>query len=441
MLSIIGIIVGLAAFIFLAFKGYNTIFVAVISAIVVALFGGLNPFTALTDSFMTSASGFLKGYLVLFLFSGLFAKVMGDSAAAASIAVKVARIARRAKNPLTAKFLAVASIPCIQIILTYGGVNVFVTVFIMVSLARALFKDLDIPWWLYTCSSLGSSTLTIGMLPGSPQFQNIIPTQYLGTTTMAAPGLGIFCAILALILGMGYIFFQVRRAHRRGEGFMPTGTEISKETLVEPTVENEKPIWACLIPMIVVIVMLNVVKLTAEMSLCCGIVVGYVLFSIIEKKPMNIKSLLAGSIPMAIMPLVTVCCASGFGGVVGAVPGFENIVSGLMHLGVNAFTIVLICNVCSAICGSASSGENIAFQNFGDLFQATGIPAEYLHRLVTISSIGLDDLPHSSGVITSLSTTKLTHKQAYVNIFFLSIVNTTIVSLVAATLISLGIYF
>lgn len=76
MLSIIGIIIGLAAFIFLAFKGYNTIFVAIISAIVVALFGGLNPFTALTDSFMTSASGFLKGYLVLFLFSGLFAKVM-----------------------------------------------------------------------------------------------------------------------------------------------------------------------------------------------------------------------------------------------------------------------------------------------------------------------------------------------------------------------------
>ena len=131
MLSIIGIIVGLAAFIWLAFRGYNTIFVAIISAIIVALCGGLNPFTALTDSFMTSASGFLKGYLVLFLFSGLFAKVMGDSAAAASIAVKVARIARKAKNPLTAKFLAVASIPCIQIILTYGGVNVFVTVFIM----------------------------------------------------------------------------------------------------------------------------------------------------------------------------------------------------------------------------------------------------------------------------------------------------------------------
>ena len=281
MLSIIGIIVGLAVFIWLAFKGLNTIFAAIIGSIIVALFGNLNPFTALTDAFMPKASSFLSGYFMIFLFSGLFAKVMGDSAAAASIAVKVARIAKKAKNPLTAKFLAVISIPFIQLILTYGGVNVFVTVFIVVSLSRALFKELDVPWWLYTCSALGSSTVTIGMLPGSPQIQNIIPCEYFGSTTMAAPGLGIVSTIIALFLGGCYIYFQVKRTHKRGEGFLPTGAEISKEKLVEPTVENEKPLWACLIPMIVVIVVLNGFKMSAVVALSCGIVVGYVLFSIL----------------------------------------------------------------------------------------------------------------------------------------------------------------
>ena len=182
---------------------------------------------------------------------------------------------------------------------------------------------------------------------------------------------------------------------------MPTGTEISKEKLVEPTIENEKPLWACLIPMIVVIVVLNVIKLSAVIALTCGIVTGYVLFSIIEKKFMDVKALLAGAIPMAIMPLITVCCASGFGGVVAAVPGFESIVAGLKDLGVNAFTIVLITNVCSGICGSASSGENIALQNFGDLFLSSGIPGDQLHRLVAMSSIGLDTLPHSCLLYTS----------------------------------------
>ncbi|MCQ2558971.1 MAG: hypothetical protein MJ135_07615 [Oscillospiraceae bacterium] len=441
MVSILGILIGLAVFIWLAYKGYNTIFASIIGAAIVAIFGGMNPFDALTSAFMPKVSGFLSGYFQIFLFSALFAKVMGDSAAAASIAVKVARIARKAKNPLTAKFMAVMSIPFIQLILTYGGVNVFVAVFIVVALARALFKEMDVPWWLYSCSSLGSSTVTIGMLPGSPQMQNLIPMTYFGTDTMAAPALGIISAIITFALGAGYIFFQVNRTNKRGEGFLPTGTEISKEKLVEPTVENEKPLWACLLPMIVVIVVLNVLKKSAPIALCSGILVGYVLFSIIEKKPMDIKAMFAGAIPMAIMPLITVCCASGFGGVVGAVPGFTNIVNGLYSIGVNAFTIVLITNICSGICGSASSGENIALQNFSEMFISTGIPGPQLHRLVAMSSIGLDTLPHCAGIITMLSTTKLTHKQAYINSFILSVVLPIVMACFAAVLISLGFYY
>lgn len=156
---------------------------------------------------------------------------------------------------------------------------------------------------------------------------------------------------------------------------------------------------------------------------------------------MHLKALFAGSIPMAVMPIITVCCASGFGGVVAAVPGFQTIVTSLMNLGVNAFTIVFITNICSGICGSASSGENIALQNFGDLFLSSGIPGDQLHRLVAMSSIGLDTLPHSGGVITALSTTKLTHKQAYINNFVLSVVLPIIMACFAAVLISLGIYF
>ena len=244
MISIIGIILGLAVFIWLAYKGFNTIFVSVIAAAVVAIFGGLNPFTALTDAFMPKVTGFLSGYFLLFLFSGLFAKVMGDSAAAASIAVKVARQVRKAKNPLTAKFLAVASIPFVQLILTYGGVNVFVSVFIVVALARALFKEMDVPWWLYSCSSLGSSTVTIGMLPGTPQMQNLIPCEYFGTTAMAAPGLGILCGVISLILGGLYIYYQVCRTSKKGEGFLPTGAEISKEKLVQMG-WGVMTIWEC----------------------------------------------------------------------------------------------------------------------------------------------------------------------------------------------------
>ena len=140
------------------------------------------------------------------------------------------------------------------------------------------------------------------------------------------------------------------------------------------------------------------------------------------------------------MQVIYVCCASGFGGVVGAVSGFNTIVGSLSSLGVNAFTIVLIVNICSGICGSASSGENIALQNFSDLFISTGIPGAQLHRLVAMSSIGLDTLPHCAGIITMLSTTKLTHQQAYINSFVLSVVLPIVMALFAAVMITAGFY-
>lgn len=215
MISLLGIVIGLALFILLAFIGYNTIIVAIAAGMVVAIMGGLNPFTSLSEAFMPKAVGFMQGYFLIFLFSALFARFMGDSGAAPSIAVKVGRIAKKAKNKDVQRWLAVMTLPIIQVILTYGGVNVFVVVFIVVAIARSLFKELDIPWWLYTCNSLGSSTITIGMLPGSPQIQNIIPCEYFGTDTMAAPVLGILCSLITVVLGSAYIWWQCKRTNKR----------------------------------------------------------------------------------------------------------------------------------------------------------------------------------------------------------------------------------
>lgn len=435
-MSILGILLGLAFFIFIAYKGYSTVFAAILGAMIVALFGGLNPFTALTSAFMPKFVGFASGYFQIFLFSALFAKVMGDSGAAASIALKVARLTGKIKNEKLADFMTVMTIPIIQVILTYGGVNVFVAVFIIVSLARALFKERNIPWWLYSCSSLGSSTITIGMLPGTPQFQNLIPCEYFGTDTMAAPVTGILFAILTFALGSLYIYWQLMRTRKRGEGFLPTGARISEEKMVEPTVENEVPLWKCLLPMITVIVLLNILKLTAPMSLCGGIVVGWILY---DPRKLSMKSCMAGAVPMGMMPLITVCCASGFGGVVAAVPGFNAIVAGLDKLGNSPLTIVLIVNVCAGICGSSSSGQNIALQTFSDRFIATGLSGQQLHRLVAMSSIGLDTLPHSAGIITMLSTTKLTHKEAYINSFVLSLCLTILMAILAALAMMAGL--
>lgn len=254
---------------------------------------------------------------------------------------------------------------------------------------------------------------------------------------MAAPVLGILSSIITFAIGSLYIWWQCKRTNKKGEGFYPTGDLIDKEQLVEASVENEKPLWQCLLPMIVVIVVLNVLKQSAVIALCSGCVVAWLLY---DPRKQDLKKIFSGAMPQAIMPLITVCCASGFGGVVAAVPGFQTIVGSLNNFGTSPFMIVLVVNICSGICGSASSGENIALQNFADRFIATGIPGPQLHRLVAMSSIGLDTLPHSAGIITMLSTTKLTHRQAYINNFILSLVLPIVMACFAAVMISAGFY-
>ena len=71
MLSLFGIVVGLALFILLAYIGYNTIIVAIAAGMVVAVFGGMNPFSLLSEAFMPKAVGFMQGYFLIFLFTPL----------------------------------------------------------------------------------------------------------------------------------------------------------------------------------------------------------------------------------------------------------------------------------------------------------------------------------------------------------------------------------
>lgn len=436
-LSLLGIVIGLAIFIGLAFMGYNTVVVAVAAACVVALFGGLNPYEALTSFMLPGVAGVVQSYALLFIGSAIFARFMGDSGAAASIAFKVSRLAKKSKNIQTQRFLAVLTLPLVTAILTMGGVNVFVVTFILVGLAVPLFKELDIPWWLYTCNSLGSSTFTIGMMPGSPQMQNLIPMEYFGTTTTAAPVLGVLCAVITAFLGGLYIKFQVERTSKAGQHFMPTAEAIMKENVEVPNIE-ELPLWKCLLPMIVLLIVLNVLQLAAPISLLIACAVAWVLY---DPRKLDLKKILSMGLTQGTAPLITLAFASGFGRVVSNVVGFGAITGVLEVLGTGAFSIVVIVNVCSGICGSASSGENIALGAFSDRFIASGIPGAQLHRLVAMSSTGLDTLPHSSGIITALGVSKLTHGQAYINNFVLSVCLPILMSFLAAALISMGFYF
>ena len=69
---------------------------------------------------------------------------------------------------------------------------------------------------------------------------------------------------------------------------------------------------------------------------------------------------------------------------------------------------------------------------------AAGIPMEVLHRVAAMASGGMDTLPHNGAVITLLAVTGLTHRQAYKDIFAITLIKTAAVFFIIAVFYATG---
>ena len=98
MLSLVGIIVGLALLIFLAFRGKSLLWAAPVCALLVAFTGGLDMFTAYTQNYMEGMVGFVKEWFPAFMLGAIFGQIMQDSGGAVSLTKAVVKLVGRDKK-------------------------------------------------------------------------------------------------------------------------------------------------------------------------------------------------------------------------------------------------------------------------------------------------------------------------------------------------------
>jgi H+/gluconate symporter-like permease len=438
--SIAGIILSLLLLMLLAYRGVNVIILAPLMAMLAVLLdGGLHLLPAYTQLFMTSLGKFITSYFPLFLLGAVFGKVMEDTGSAAAIA---GAISRRfgAHRAILATVLACA-------VLTYGGVSLFVVVFAVYPLSAALFRAADVPKRLIPgCIALGAFTFTMTALPGTMQIQNMIPMKYFGTTVFAGPITGTIGGVITAVLGLLWLQRRAATARLAGEGY---GASHVNEPAEAP--RTLPPLWAAVLP-IVFVVAINYVlseqvmrrwdaaamshaKLTpftlndvrglwaAICALLVGIAVALPLYRGTGRS-LN-RSLTDGAIG-SLLPIFNTASEVGYGKTIAALGGFAAMKSGLMNLPgsvlVSEFVSV---NVLSGITGSASGGLSIALESLGPTYIQRGAEAnispELLHRIAVMSCAGLDTLPHNGAVITLLIICGLTHRQAYKDIFVVSL--------------------
>lgn len=440
----IGILIGLALLMFLAYKGYSIIWVAPITAMVVALTGGLDLLPAYTDTYMTGLVGFAKSWFPAFMLGAIFGQLMDYTGAAESIAELVIK-------KIGPKY-AILAVVLSCAVLTYGGVSLFVVVFAIYPLAVALFREADIPRRLIPGSiALGSFTFTMTAVPGTPQTQNLIPMKYFGTTPTAAPIMGIVAAIFIFGLGMLYMNHREKVLRDKGEHFdEPTNLAHSDD-------EDKKiphPLLAAL-PLISVVVILNIIlpmydkrmgtSIVQQGGIIVSLLIGIVLTMLIN--PSMYKGFpkkLNDGASSSLTAIMNTSAAVGFGSVVRAVPGFQVLTDMILGLGGSPLiSLAVAVNVLAGATGSASGGMGIALEALAEqyigLAEAHGISLEAMHRVASLASGGLDTLPHNGAVLTLLAGSGMTHKESYREIFVTSVILPALSSIPAIILASLGL--
>ncbi len=406
----IGIIIGLALLMFLAYKGLSIIWIAPLCALLVALTGGLELLPAYTEAYMGGFVGFTKAWFPVFMLGAIFGKVMEDSGAAQSVA-----------NWITSKFGKKLAIPAVVAgcaVLTFGGVSLFVVVFAMYPIALSLFREANITRKLIPGTiALGSFTFTMTAIPGTPQIQNLIPMNYFGTSPTAAPIMGVVGALIMCFGGLYYLETRRKKYEAAGDLYdepKDKAPEVDISKLPNPAISA--------VPLILVITLLNVAGFDIIVALTIGILFGIGLNYKKFEGLGHIKSSINSGASSSVIAIINTSAAVGFGSVVRAVPGFETLTDLVMGIPGNPLISQAVSvNLLAGATGSASGGMGIALEALGaqylEIAQATGIAPEAFHRIASMSSGGLDTLPHNGAVLTLLAVTALTHKDSYKEIF------------------------
>ncbi len=211
-MGLIGILLGLALLMWLAYRGWSILLVSPIAALIAAAFSGEPLLAHWTQTFMSAAARFIAQWFPMFLLGGLFGKLMGDTGSVSAIAQHLTKKLGTSRTTL--------AVVAASAVVTYGGVSVFVAFFVLAPLAHEMFRAADIPPRLIPATvGLGAFTFTMSVMPGTPSINNAIPMPYFGTTTFAAPGLSLIASAIIVVFGMWWLGRAEASARKAGEGY------------------------------------------------------------------------------------------------------------------------------------------------------------------------------------------------------------------------------
>ena len=442
-MGLVGILIAVAVLIYLSYRGMSPLVISPLAAILAACFAAPSQALAYyTQTYMVNLGGFIISNFPIFLLGAIFGKMMEESGSARVIAQRI-----------TTSFgpsHAVTAVALACMVLTYGGVSVFVAVFAILPLAVVLFREADYaPRLVPAAIGLGGMGAACASLPGAVQLHNVMPGQFYGTTTAAAWGIGLVASILMLGLGWWYLDWRLKTYLRRGERFDPEWGPAKTTQNVAATERKLPSLTIAALPLGLVLGLnyllsewlfradavqstfeflqnamfgTTLAKVSPNWSLILALFVAIVLMAFLHFRrwdPLN-RALSAGA-NGSLLPTFNTAAVVGFGAVIASLPAFLAIKGDCF----NAFSNPLLSQFVGMQLGGLATGSplgglGLVLKDMGPTYAAAameqGISMEWMHRFAAMSSLGLACLPHCGLVNSLFAICGQTPKKAYVDL-------------------------
>lgn len=438
-LGFLGILAGVALLIYLTcFRHWNVLIVSLFSVVLIILCNRLAFWNTIASTYAKGVGDWTQDFLILFTLGALLGRILQNSGMAQAIGESLTGF-------LGVRFVGL-TIHILSFLLVFAGVDFMVAILSLAPISIAMVRKADLPRRFAIACMLGGGCSYVFAIPGTSSVNNLIPSDFFGTTTLAGwlPGLpGCIVTVILILLYQVGLKKKFRKKHM--------GFELSDEAVERDFGCREQsqlpPAWigyaALLIVVASSVLLGGTGLLPAKLAICGGLTAAILLTLLAGRRYLRdpVLKVVEAGVGDGITGTISMGAMLGFVAVVQATPAFTSFVGwagsiSLPPLVSLIFTILLM----NLVIANSPGSLNLYLNSFSANLLALGIQSAVIHRVAAMTSVSFAGMmPHNPGSIVTMRAYQTTYGESAADILIICALAPLVGTITTVALISAGL--
>lgn len=418
-ICIIGVVLALAILIVGTMKGIKLFPLVIVGVLVVAVTNGINIWEAFSVHFVGGLQNALASFFILVSAATIYSQMMNRTGSTNAIAYWCVRT--------FGKQNAVLVLMAITGILGLAGLNGMMMVFAVYGIFCIIMKEANLPREMAGAFIFfGCGLFAEGYFPASVHLNNILPTQFLGTTLMAAPLLGFAGGLITIVFAYVYLKRTANKLAAQGVGWTDPGAGSYVFSGSSFTEETAPSALKAFIPMFIMIILVLVLSYTTSFTsalvavismLSAAVICALMNLNTLKKAGTKVNVFLQDCFDQIWSSCGGLAAIFGFASVITGSAGFQAILNWLVSLDISVYIKAALCSgTLAAASGSSATGARLTGQYLGEYLINSGANLDVLHRVIAEAVTIGTEVPHCSAIYLILTMFGIEYKKGYKHI-------------------------